>query len=124
MTQKARKPLVNKHLGAIKDVIWAVTKTRSEAVAEAKIEPGGPPSRAAGGHGNAPKVKKTLAKTSIPEPKRGSIGVLWIVLNPGLVFLGQTDFLGARKKTSHMAIADRNSPCEHMALADRNSPCE
>ena len=41
-----------------KDAIWAVTKTRSEAAAEAKIEPGGPPSRAAGGHGNEEMIKK------------------------------------------------------------------
>ena len=40
------------HSGAKKDVIWAVTKTRSEAAAEAQIEPGGTPSRAAAGHGN------------------------------------------------------------------------
>ena len=44
MSPKARKPLVKQAFGCQNDAIWAITKTRSEAAAEAKMEPSGLPS--------------------------------------------------------------------------------
>ena len=59
--------------GSKSDVIWAVMKTRSEAVAEARMEPGG------AGWGTRKSSKKqenleNLGKTSIWEPKRMPFG--------------------------------------------------
>ena len=84
------------------DVIWAVMKTRSEAVAEARMEPGGPPSRPAGEHGNRPKSKKNLGKTSIWEPKRMPFGASSCgpepQLEPPISFLPYHFFSAGKKK--------------------------
>ena len=90
--------------GSKSDVIWAVMKTRSEAVAEARMEPGGPPSRPAGEHGNRPKSKKNLGKTSIWEPKRMPFGASSCGPEPQLeppIFFCRTIFFLPAKKRSH-----------------------